>query len=184
MNEAVAAQYERWVYPKPVPDLDAPEERGRVAGCGANAAARYAFHHRTARVAGLDLSAASLAHEHHPKTSHRSARLSTPTVRSVAQCTSKRIGIIHFDRRADIQEKDLDERMHATPWFHATNAHTNVLTMRDVEEIDVAADTTEERSLSELRARGHEHAHHHHHDHAHSHDHGLLRATTARGSEA
>ena len=70
--------------------------------------------------------------------------------------------------------------MHATPWFHATNAHTNVLTMRDVEEIDVAADTTEERSLSELRARGHEHAHHHHHDHAHSHDHGLLRATTAR----
>ena len=22
---------------------------------------------------------------------------------------------------ADIQEKDLDERMHTTPWFHATN---------------------------------------------------------------
>ena len=44
-----------------------------------------------------------------------------PTVRGVAQCTSKRIGIIHFDRHADIQEKDLDERMHTTPWFHATN---------------------------------------------------------------
>ncbi len=26
--------------------------------------------------------------------------------------TSKRIGIIHFDRHIDIQEKDLDERMH------------------------------------------------------------------------
>src|SRR5260221_1413726 len=85
-----------------------------------------------------------------------------PTVRGVAQCTSKRIGIIHFDRHADIQEKDLDERMHTTPWFHATNLpnvpatnlvqvgiggwqvpreagaqirarHTHVLTSRDVE---------------------------------------------------
>lgn len=44
-----------------------------------------------------------------------------PTVRGIAQCTSKRIGIIHFDRHADIQERDLDERMHTTPWFHATN---------------------------------------------------------------
>ncbi|WP_267140304.1 agmatinase family protein [Anianabacter salinae] len=44
-----------------------------------------------------------------------------PCVRGIAQCTSKKIGIIHFDRHADIQEKDLDERMHTTPWFHATN---------------------------------------------------------------
>ena len=43
------------------------------------------------------------------------------TVRGIAQCTSKKIGIVHFDRHADIQEKDLDERMHTTPWFHATN---------------------------------------------------------------
>ena len=43
------------------------------------------------------------------------------TVRGIAQCTSKKIGIIHFDRHADIQEKDLDERMHTTPWFHATD---------------------------------------------------------------
>lgn len=44
-----------------------------------------------------------------------------PTVRGLATCTSRRIGIIHFDRHADIQERDLDERMHTTPWFHATN---------------------------------------------------------------
>jgi len=44
-----------------------------------------------------------------------------PTVRGLAECTSKTIGIVHFDRHADIQEKDLDERMHTTPWFHATN---------------------------------------------------------------
>jgi agmatinase len=97
-----------------------------------------------------------------------------PTVRGVAQCTSKRIGIIHFDRHADIQEKDLDERMHTTPWYHATNMpnvpatnlvqigiggwqvpreavkeirkrNTNVLTMRDVEELGI--DKTAEIAL-------------------------------------
>ncbi len=44
-----------------------------------------------------------------------------PTVRGIAECTSKKIGIVHFDRHADIQEKDMDERMHTTPYFHATN---------------------------------------------------------------
>ena len=97
-----------------------------------------------------------------------------PTVRGIAQCTSKRIGIIHFDRHADIQEKDLDERMHTTPWFHATNMpnvsatnlvqigiggwqvpreaaeqirkrNTNVLTMGDVEELGI--DKTAEIAL-------------------------------------
>lgn len=96
------------------------------------------------------------------------------TVRGIAQCTSKRIGIIHFDRHADIQEKDLDERMHTTPWYHATNLDnvpatnlvqigiggwqvpreavkqirerdTNVLTMRDVEELGL--DKTAEIAL-------------------------------------
>ena len=44
-----------------------------------------------------------------------------PCIRGIAECTSKKIGIVHFDRHADIQEKDLDERMHTTPWFHSTN---------------------------------------------------------------
>jgi agmatinase len=44
-----------------------------------------------------------------------------PCVRGIANCTSKRIGIIHFDRHIDIQQKDLDERMHTTPWYWATN---------------------------------------------------------------
>ena len=90
-----------------------------------------------------------------------------PTVRGIAECTSKKIGIIHFDRHADIQEKDLDERMHTTPWFHATDLvnvpavnlvqigiggwhvpregvevarerNTNIFTMRDVEELGLA----------------------------------------------
>ena len=97
-----------------------------------------------------------------------------PCVRGIAQCTSKRIGIVHFDRHADIQERDLDERMHTTPWFHATNLDnvpavnlvqvgiggwqvpreavkvarardTTIMTMRDVEELGI--DKTAEIAL-------------------------------------
>ena len=89
-----------------------------------------------------------------------------PTVRGIAAQTTKNIGIIHVDRHADIQEYDLDERMHTTPYFHATNIpnvrpenlvqigiggwqvpraavkeirnrRTNVFTMSDVEDLGI-----------------------------------------------
>ncbi|MGZ6780200.1 MAG: arginase family protein, partial [Mycobacterium sp.] len=44
-----------------------------------------------------------------------------PTIRGLAPYMDGNIGIIHFDRHVDTQESDLDERMHTTPWFHATN---------------------------------------------------------------
>ena len=44
-----------------------------------------------------------------------------PDVRCIAPHVDGNIGIIHLDRHVDIQEKDMDERMHTTPWFHATN---------------------------------------------------------------
>ena len=45
-----------------------------------------------------------------------------PTVRAVApHLGGGNLGIIHFDRHVDTQETDLDERMHTTPWFHATD---------------------------------------------------------------
>lgn len=44
-----------------------------------------------------------------------------PTIRGLAPYVDGNIGIIHFDRHVDTQETDLDERMHTTPWFHATN---------------------------------------------------------------
>lgn len=45
-----------------------------------------------------------------------------PTVRGICRhLGDKKVGIIHFDRHADTQETDLDERMHTCPWFHATN---------------------------------------------------------------
>jgi len=44
-----------------------------------------------------------------------------PCIRGIAPHVSGNIGIIHVDRHVDTQEKDLDERMHTCPWFHATN---------------------------------------------------------------
>jgi len=44
-----------------------------------------------------------------------------PDVRGIAPHVDGRVGIIHLDRHLDIQERDMDERIHTTPWFHATN---------------------------------------------------------------
>jgi agmatinase len=47
--------------------------------------------------------------------------LGYPDVRAIAKYIDGNVGIIHLDRHIDIQERDMDERMHTTPWFHATN---------------------------------------------------------------
>ncbi len=44
-----------------------------------------------------------------------------PDVRGTAPYIDGKVGIIHFDRHIDMLEYDMDERMHTTPWFHATN---------------------------------------------------------------
>src|ERR1044072_1290481 len=44
-----------------------------------------------------------------------------PGVRGRAPHGEGKIGIIHLDRHIDIQERDMGERMHTTPWFHATD---------------------------------------------------------------
>jgi SAM-dependent methyltransferase len=54
-----------WPDRPPREDLDV-----LVAGCGSNAAARYAFNHPQARVTGVDLSSSSLAHEAYLKDKH------------------------------------------------------------------------------------------------------------------
>jgi agmatinase len=43
-----------------------------------------------------------------------------PDVSGIAGHVDGKVGIIHLDRHIDIQERDMDERMHTTPWFHAT----------------------------------------------------------------
>ncbi len=44
-----------------------------------------------------------------------------PDIRGLAPYVDGNIGIIHFDRHTDMTELNLDERMHGTPFFHATN---------------------------------------------------------------
>ncbi len=44
-----------------------------------------------------------------------------PDVRGLAPYVDGNIGIIHFDRHSDLSEYNMDERMHGTPFFHATN---------------------------------------------------------------
>jgi agmatinase len=44
-----------------------------------------------------------------------------PDIRGLAPYVDGNVGIIHFDRHSDLSEYNLDERMHGTPFFHATN---------------------------------------------------------------
>jgi agmatinase len=43
-----------------------------------------------------------------------------PDVRAMARHVDGNIGIIHLDRHIDLAERDMDERMHTTQWFHST----------------------------------------------------------------
>ena len=44
-----------------------------------------------------------------------------PCARGIMNAFGKKIGVIHFDRHIDTQKKDLDERMHTTPWYWAAH---------------------------------------------------------------
>lgn len=97
MDKAVAAQYEAWVYPRPIMDMAEAIATGTssdgsdparirrklwprqvepddldilVAGCGSNQAASLAMTNPGSRVVGIDLSTASLAHEQYLKQKH------------------------------------------------------------------------------------------------------------------
>lgn len=101
--DPVTAQYEEWNYPEPWQDLtlvsfQAPDNHYKdlhelywaywpcadyredldilVAGCGTNAAACYAYLYPRARVVGIDISGASLAHEEFLKKKHNLTNLS------------------------------------------------------------------------------------------------------------
>lgn len=90
LDDAVARQYEAWVYPEPIADLPRwlegnwqwfdPSHAHRVlwpagdqpalldilvAGCGTNQAAVLAYTNPNARVTGIDVSASSLLHHRH-----------------------------------------------------------------------------------------------------------------------
>jgi arginase family enzyme len=51
--------------------------------------------------------------------------LGYPNVRGIAPHIEGNVGIIHFDRHIDMQDMDMDERMHTTPWFWTSNDHAS-----------------------------------------------------------
>ncbi|RUS47249.1 agmatinase [Cohnella sp. AR92] len=89
-----------------------------------------------------------------------------PCIRGIAENVEGNVGIIHLDRHLNIEASERDERMHTTPWFHATHIPnappgnlvqigigtwqvphagihvseergTNVLTIHDVDELGI-----------------------------------------------
>ena len=95
LDDGIARQYGRWIYPQPADDLDVHSRARRdvcdpalchrlfwpdrdypqpldilVAGCGANQAADIAYHNRNARVLGIDVSEPSLSHERYLRHKH------------------------------------------------------------------------------------------------------------------
>ncbi len=44
-----------------------------------------------------------------------------PTARGVMNSFDRKIGVIHFDRHVDTAARDLDERMHTTPYYWASH---------------------------------------------------------------
>ena len=52
--------------------------------------------------------------------------LGYPNVRGIAPHIDGNVGIIHFDRHIDMQDMDMDERMHTTPWYWTSNNHESV----------------------------------------------------------
>jgi len=95
LDDAIAQQYGRWIYPRPTRDLEVHCRARRdvcdpalvhrlfwpdrdypqpleilVAGCGSNQAADIAYNNRNARVLGIDVSEPSLSHERYLRDKH------------------------------------------------------------------------------------------------------------------
>ena len=80
--------------------------------------------------------------------------LGFPNVRGVAPHIDGNVGIIHIDRHLDIQEKDMDERMHTTPWYWTTHEPT-ASTHRDHSHMhDVGLPNCRPRNLVQMGIGG------------------------------
>jgi len=94
-TDVVNRQYEKWMYPEPIQDIEAwlnthyevcdprhaqrilwpdreykPDMDILIAGCGTNQAAVLAYTNRAAKVVGVDISQASLNHQQYLKDKH------------------------------------------------------------------------------------------------------------------
>lgn len=75
-----------------------------------------------------------------------------PDVRGISPYVDGNIGIIHFDRHTDMDELSLDERMHGTPFFHATNIPN--APPANLVQIGIGGWTGNRRAVKNARERG------------------------------
>lgn len=75
-----------------------------------------------------------------------------PDIRGLAPYVDGKIGIIHFDRHSDMSEFNLDERMHGTPFFHATNIENAPAS--NLVQIGIGGWITSRPSFKNARERG------------------------------
>jgi agmatinase len=75
-----------------------------------------------------------------------------PDIRGLAPYVDGNIGIIHFDRHTDMRELYLDERMHGTPFFHATNIPNAPAT--NLVQIGIGGWLGSRQSVKNARERG------------------------------
>jgi agmatinase len=75
-----------------------------------------------------------------------------PDIRGLAPYIDGNIGIIHFDRHSDMSEFNMDERMHGTPFFHATNIDN--APPSNLVQIGIGGWTSSRPSIRNVRERG------------------------------
>ena len=72
--------------------------------------------------------------------------------RGIMNGFGKDIGVIHFDRHIDTQKKDMDERMHTTPWYWA--AHEKHFDMGNLVQIGIGGWQVPRPGVEEGRKQG------------------------------
>ncbi|GGV01393.1 agmatinase [Actinomadura cremea] len=75
-----------------------------------------------------------------------------PTARGVMNAFGRKIGVIHFDRHLDTQRRDLDERMHTTPYYWA--AHELHFDMGNLVQIGIGGWQVPRAGVAEARDGG------------------------------
>lgn len=74
-----------------------------------------------------------------------------PDIRGIAPYIDGNVGIIHFDRHSDLSEYTWDERMHGSPFFHATNIENAPAT--NLVQIGIGGWTGSREGLKNARER-------------------------------
>ncbi|HLB07132.1 MAG TPA: agmatinase family protein [Alphaproteobacteria bacterium] len=80
--------------------------------------------------------------------------LGFPNVRGVAPHIRGNVGIIHLDRHLDISEKDMDERMHTTPWYWTTHEPNNTTHAQHTRMHDVGLPNCHPKNLVQMGIGG------------------------------